>query len=148
MSGTPIFELTVFITHIVATLFMTGLIWFVQLVHYPLMHMVDADRFGGFEKQHQRRITWIVGPAMLTEGATAVAWLVIRPGDVLVWTSVGLLLIIWLSTALQQVPEHRRLEDRFDGDAHRRLVRTNWVRTIAWSLRSVIVCWMLAGMIT
>ena len=32
----------------------------------------------------------------------------------------------------------------FDAEAHRRLVRTNWVRTVGWSLRSALVLgWVL-----
>ena len=35
----------VLLVHLLATAFMTGLIWFVQLVHYPLMKEVAATGF-------------------------------------------------------------------------------------------------------
>jgi hypothetical protein len=53
-----------------------------------------------------------------------------------VWAGLGLLLIIWASTFLLQVPMHRKLGVGFDAEAWRFLVRSNWVRTLAWSLRA------------
>jgi hypothetical protein len=55
---------------------------------------------------------------------------------------LALLAIIWLSTAFVQVPCHNGLSQGFDAIVHRRLVRTNWIRTVAWSLRGLLVLWM------
>jgi hypothetical protein len=55
-----------------------------------------------------------------------------------------LLVAIWLSTMLLQVPEHGRLSAGYVADAHRRLVATNWIRTVAWTLRSAILLRILA----
>ena len=54
------------------------------------------------------------------------------------WMGLFLLLVIWLSTALLQVPCHNRLVNGFDPKIHHRLVKTNWIRTVAWSLRAII----------
>ena len=43
----------------------------------------------------------------------------------------GLVAVNWHSTALIQVPLHRRLAGGFDPSAARRLVVTNWWRTAA-----------------
>lgn len=133
---------TVVLIHIAATLFMTGVIWFVQIVHYPLMARVDRESFVEYERRHTRRTTWVVAPPMLIEVATAL-WLVARPVAgipvVQTWVGLGLVLVVWILTATVQVPLHRRLERGFDGDAHRRLVRSNRLRTLAWSARSVLV---------
>ncbi|HEX2205610.1 MAG TPA: hypothetical protein VHG91_20025 [Longimicrobium sp.] len=51
--------------------------------------------------------------------------------------------MVWLSTALLQVPMHGRLERGFDAAAHRRLVATNWVRTVAWTARGVLLLWSM-----
>ncbi len=130
--------------HAMSTLFMTGLIWFVQLVHYPLMNRVDRGRFADFEKAHQQRTGFIVAPMMLIELITALLLLWLQPDA---FTTIGMVLlaVIWLSTALLQVPAHRRLEQGFDAAAHERLVQTNWLRTVAWSLRSLIALAMLHG---
>lgn len=135
--------------HAFATLFMTGLIWFVQIVHYPLFSRVAESGFCAYERAHQARTTLVVGPMMLLEAVTAV-WLVflVDAADgagarALTLMGVGLLLLIWLSTALAQVPAHRQLESGFDARAHRRLVRSNWLRTTAWTARSVLALVLL-----
>lgn len=127
--------------HAAVTLMMTGVIWFVQLVHYPLFAAVDASGFTDYARQHVRRTTWVVAPLMLIEGITA-ALLLVRlwdsPGSYLMLAGGVLLLIIWLSAGLLQVPCHRRLDQGYDPAVFVRLVRTNWIRTVGWSLRSVL----------
>ena len=124
--------------HLGATLYMTGLIWFVQVVHYPLMGRVGRDGFREYEQAHTRLTTWVVAPPMLIELATGIAWAFQAPGRA---SFIGLALIgvIWVSTALFQIPAHRRLERGFDASAHRRLVTSNWLRTVAWSARAILV---------
>ena len=56
---------------VAATLCMVGLIWFVQIVHYPLLAQVGRDGFRRYEMDHQRLTTWVVAPLMLTELTTA-----------------------------------------------------------------------------
>lgn len=121
---------------------MTGLIWFVQLVHYPLMASVGAGRFVRYETIHQRRTSWIVGPMMSVELVTGVALVVIRPEMLpaaLAWLNLGLLLVLWLSTAGVQMPLHRQLGKGLDARIVRRLVQTNWLRTAAWTARSALL---------
>lgn len=128
-----------FLTHFVATVFMTGLVWMVQAVHYPLFREVGADAFPRYQAQHMRRITWVVAPAMLVELASAVwLWREPPPGASASWLLANLALLgaIWASTALLQVPAHERLRRGFDAAAHRRLVETNWIRTALWSART------------
>lgn len=134
------------LTHALATLFMTGLIWFVQIVHYPLMASVGAARFTDYETRHMRRTTWVVGPGMLVEAAAAVALLISPPAGAatLAWIGAALLAVIWLSTALLQAPRHRRLIAGFDERLIRSLVAGNWIRTAAWSARSAIALALLA----
>jgi hypothetical protein len=128
------------LTHAFATTLMTGLIWFVQVVHYPLMRRVGEPGFVPYALEHQRRTGWVVGPLMLAELTTAVL-LVVFAADLGVapwwtWGALAVLVVVWGSTAFLQVPMHRRLGRRFDLDDCRRLVRTNWIRTIGWSLRA------------
>jgi hypothetical protein len=59
------------------------------------------------------------------------------------WIGIGLILAIWLSTFFLQVPLHERLAQGFDAETHRSLVNTNWIRTAAWTLRAVLVLWLL-----
>ncbi|MEM7581814.1 MAG: hypothetical protein AAF560_00415 [Acidobacteriota bacterium] len=130
--------------HAAATLAMTGLIWFVQLVHYPLFTHAAAGDFKGFASEHQQRTTWVVAPLMLTEAATATAIVAGDAASWWAWTGMVLLVIIWLSTALVQVPLHSLLATGFDSQAAKRLVLSNWVRTLAWTARAGIALHLLA----
>lgn len=126
------------LVHLVATLMMAGLIVFVQVVHYPLKATVDRASFRAYQAGHMSRTAWVVVPLMTAELATAL-WLVARPpSDPLLPVAVagaGLLAVVWGSTALLQAPAHASLSRGFDARIHRRLVRTNWIRTAAWVLR-------------
>ena len=141
----------VVVAHVMATLTMFGVIWMVQLVHYPLFAGVGADGFAAYQASHQQRITWIVLPAMVLELITAV-WLVFTPPPAWpqwsVWTGLALVTIIWLSTGLLQVPLHNRLMRGFNDKAHMQLVTTNWIRTVVWSFRAGLVGWLLYRMIS
>ncbi len=140
----------VVLANVFATLTMFGVIWVVQLVHYPLFAGVGADGFPAYEAAHQARITLVVLPAMLLELGTAVALLWLRPAAVpawMAWTGLALVGVVWVSTAVVQVPLHTALAAGFDGEAHARLVASNWMRTAAWSLRAALVLWMTALLI-
>lgn len=127
--------------HAATTLALTGLIWMVQCVHYPLFKWVAKEVFCEYEAAHTRRITWLVGPLMLVEAASAwVLMFMLESSVARLMDGVGivLLLAIWLSTAFLQMPCHARLSRGFDELALRRLIVTNWIRTAAWSVRGVI----------
>lgn len=132
----------VLVLHAFVTVFMTGLIWFVQIVHYPLFNCVGKADFAHYERQHTHRTGWLVGMPMVAELALAI--LLVWASDGLhAWCGLALLGAIWLCTALGQVPLHRRLARGFDLTAQRHLVHGNWIRTIAWTMRSVLALVML-----
>lgn len=138
-----------FIAQVVATLVMTGVIWFVQVVHYPLFARVGHNEFAAYEAEHTTRTGWVVGPPMLVEIATATLALLpgLRPEFFPLWAAVGgeaLVGVIWISTAALQIPMHQRLIRGFDAKAAARLVSSNWVRTACWSLRAVLLLWVAA----
>lgn len=139
--SSPVADLAL-LANTAATLFMTGLIWFVQVVHYPLFARVGESGFAAYEQAHARLTTFVVGPVMVIEAVAAAVLLLFAPGR-LIYLSAFLLLVIWLSTALLQVPQHNLLALGFDADAHQFLVQTNWIRTVAWTLRSVLGLYLI-----
>lgn len=143
----PTLIATIFQLHLLASLAMVGLIWTIQWVHYPLFAQVGAEAFEAYHRAHVRRITHVVGPLMLLEAGSAAALLLLAPLDLPFWISVGLLALAWLSTALWQVPLHRKLEAGFDERAIRALAASNWLRTLAWTARAALLLWgtSLAG---
>lgn len=129
-----------------ATLLMTGLIWFVQIVHYPLFRQIPRERCVSYVRLHGKMTSLVVIPVMLTELVTSILLVLYRPpGLSLLAVSAGLalVLLIWASTFLLQVPCHQRLSRDYDEATINMLVRSNWARTILWSLRSLLVLWMV-----
>jgi len=129
---------------LLSTLAMFGLIWFVQVVHYPLFLQVGAENFPAYETAHANRTTYVVAPLMLMELATAGLLLLpgMRPSSIPMWQAwagAGLGGVIWFSTAFLQVPLHNRLQVGYSADVIGKLVATNWIRTVAWSLRAMLV---------
>ncbi len=127
--------------HLAATAAMFGLIWFVQVVHYPLFAAVGRDEFVSYETAHRRKTAFVVGPLMAAEGMTAGLLVIARPAGVglaLPVAGVVLLGVIHLSTVSLQVPRHAELNEGYDDATLRRLVRSNWVRTLGWSGRCAI----------
>lgn len=137
-----------FLLHTAATLLMTGLVWFVQIVHYPLLHRVGARGFVQYETEHTRRASPVVAPVMLFELVTGV-WLALDPpthiGAPALLLNVALLAVVWVSTLWLQVPAHRLLADGYDRGTVSRLVTGNWIRTAAWTMRAVLLVGLLAA---
>jgi hypothetical protein len=57
----------VLLAHLAATLFMVGVIWFVQMVHYPLFSRIGPEKFSLYSEARSRLTTHVVGPPMLVE---------------------------------------------------------------------------------
>jgi hypothetical protein len=130
------------VVNLVATAFMTGLVWFVQVVHYPLMGAVGEGVYLQYQRSHMRRTLWVVTGPMVVEGLTGVALVVWRPAAVsaaVAWAALGLLGVVWASTAVFQGPQHFALLEGYTAGTHRALVACNWVRTVAWTLRAALL---------
>ncbi len=142
------------LAHLGATWAMTGLIWFVQVVHYPLLARLGEAYFLPYHRLHCARTGYVVGPLMLVElsSAAALAYLLEAGSPARTAACWGLLLLggIWASTALVQIPQHNRLGALGPEPATlAALVRGNWLRTTAWTLRAVLVVpaltWLALG---
>jgi hypothetical protein len=123
---------------------LTGLIWTIQLVHYPSFSLVGKEECLGYQKAHQRRISYLVIPLMLAELALAI-WLVsydfyFDPQIWLKWISVVCVGLLWLLTAAVFAPLHSRMTNEgYTEKLTRQLVRLNWVRTAIWTIRLLSV---------
>lgn len=126
---------------------MSGVIWVIQVVHYPLFNRVGKAHFADYEAAHTRLISFVVIPPMLTELVTAFLLVSHAPNWFPLWarlSGLGLTLGVWLSTFFLSVPQHRQLSSGFDELAYRRLLARNWPRTLMWSLHSLLLLWGLA----
>ena len=140
--------MTLTLVHAAATRFLVGLIWMVQVVHYPLFSRVGEAGFIAYEAAHTRLISFIVGPSMLVEGVCALVLFFAPPDGLDRWLPLvaGLVLaVVHGSTITLQVPAHGRLSESWDADVAARLLRTNWIRTIGWTVRGVLALVMVGA---
>ena len=128
------------------TAFNTGLIWVIQVVHYPSFLHIDEARYEAFQKFHMKGITMIVLPSMAVElvssGVLLLYWDQL-PSLLVYIASVVLLGLIWLHTAFLASPIHVQLSKVYLLENIQKLIRINWWRTIIWSVRAVLVGYLL-----
>jgi hypothetical protein len=137
----------VLVAQLVGSTGMFGVIWVIQLVHYPLMKKVPAGAFGAFEAEHQRRITYVVGPLMALEGLSVLAVFFFRPSclSFAIVLAGGLVEAIAIgTTAFVSAPMHGRMAASGSPQLLDRLIATNWIRTAAWTIRAALAITMFA----
>ena len=120
--------MTIFWLNLASTWYMVGLIWLIQLVHYPLFNYVGSEEFILFHENHKILITPVVGIVMIVELVTSVIILFQPPCGIRNWTSiVGIILlgIIWFSTIYFQIPFHNTLSTKFNENTLFMLINMN-----------------------
>ncbi|MBC7538475.1 MAG: hypothetical protein H7281_06620 [Bacteriovorax sp.] len=128
--------------HFSSTLYMVGVICFIQYIHYPLFSLVGKDQFIHYHAKHIELTSVVIAIPMLVECLTMFYLLAFTPAlrvDKFFILSAVLLLIIWMVTFIISVPQHNILGQGFEQKAFHTLVSTNWIRTIAWVARAVIL---------
>lgn len=135
--------------HIFSTAIMTGIIWFVQIIHYPLFAFVKDANFSSYEREHIRLTKYLIMPAMTVELISAIILVFESQPDIQTFYSLNfvLLILIWVSTFFIQVPLHSKLTGLKDDITIRRLVNTNWIRTALWSFRLVLLIALLTNIL-
>ncbi|GAB4408382.1 MAG: hypothetical protein OHK0053_35110 [Microscillaceae bacterium] len=137
----PTYEKWLLLGNLLVAAYLTGLIWTIQVLHYPSFAKFGPTAFADFHTFHTARITLIVALPMVLELALAfMLWLWSPlPENILApWLSLvllGLVGLIWMSTFFWAIPLHNRLEQGFDLGIIQQLVAMNWIRTLAWTLR-------------
>ncbi|MEL7266933.1 MAG: hypothetical protein AAFP69_19275 [Planctomycetota bacterium] len=143
----------IFVINLCSTWYLVGLIWMVQIVHYALFDRVGTGVFTSYESDHQRLITPIVGPPMLVELFAAISMAIMLQGNTqsrlnavcpswLAWTLVAMIVGVWLCTFFVSVPYHGKLSSGFDIQNYRGLVHTNWIRTVLWTMRGIVLAYL------
>jgi hypothetical protein len=138
------------VAQVVGSVGMFGVIWIVQVVHYPLMRFVSGPQFPRFESEHRQRISLVVGPLMAVEGVCVLAFLFAPPPGLpwwLPWAGAGAEAAVIGTTVLVSAPLHERLNAQFDPGLLDRLIATNWIRTLAWTVRAGLAIAMLVAVL-
>jgi len=128
----------------VCAIYLTGLIWTIQLVHYPSFNYISNDKQIKFHHFHQKMMGILAGPAMLIELiSTTLYCLEFKATKGLDWTMIASMILVtitFFSTFFIQVPIHQKLiENNLTNKALiKKLVQTNWIRTLSWTLKAII----------
>lgn len=135
--------------HAAATMAMVGLIWTVQVVHYPLFENVGAEAYPDYQSRHIDRIGAVLVVPWGLEGITIVALLVLAKEQLLrslAFVGAALMGLILLVTMIWAAPVHGELLDGFDPDQHDTLMWSNLIRTLLWTARggvAMAMVWIL-----
>ncbi|MCB1106845.1 MAG: hypothetical protein KDK76_01970 [Chlamydiia bacterium] len=129
------------LVQLVVTWMVVGIMWFLQVVHYPLYRKIK-EGFVEYERSHIRRVACLLGPIMLVEAITAILLMGISTEGTLTMlagANLIVLILIWLSTFLFQVSQHQKLSIRFSHNILQGLINCNWIRTLLWTLKGGIM---------
>ena len=113
---------------------MVILIWLVQIIIYPTYHHIEKNNFAEWHHNYMQLISYFVMPLMLAQGFIIVYQCFYRSSSWVYASAIGIL-IAWISTFIFSVPCHNILQqDGYDEIITNRLILTNWIRTISWTL--------------
>lgn len=113
------------------------LIWIVQLVIYPGFLRYSESDIKHWHGQYTTRVSYIIAPLMLGQ-LVAYGYAVYLNS----WTAIlclALIFVNWGVTFFIAVPLHNKIDTEPETIVIReRLVRVNWIRTVAWTLVFII----------
>ena len=129
-----------FTFEIIINSILVGIILSTQFVSYPLFLIVNQNQFKIYHDFYTKYISYVVVPFMLLE-ILINAFNLLNTNDVypLYFVSTFLLLFIWLSTILIQVPLHNSINLDYDTVQIKQLINSNWIRTILWISKLLIL---------
>ena len=123
---------------LISTIWMTSIIWLIQLVHYPSFKFIEKKQFPNFATFHQKNISLIVMPMMILELISLIILFFDKQNTA--YSIVLILLIMsWVSTFTLQVPCHQNLTIKKNDKIIKKLILTNWIRTLLWTFKLIII---------
>ncbi len=135
-------EIIVFaLIQLLVTWGLIGIIWYTQLIHYPLYQKIK-EGFIEYERAHLRRAAYFITPLMLIEIISAIILVGLCETKLLIYLALlnlFLLILIWISTFLFQVTQHQKLSVRFSKKILFNLIASNWIRTFLWTVKGLVI---------
>ena len=81
--------------HFLSTSLMVGIIWVIQLLHYPTFHFIKQSDYVEFQHFHMQRISFIVVPVMIIEILSGFMLVYYFRSNLFI-LCLTILLVIWL----------------------------------------------------
>ena len=144
--------MTLFVAFLFLAIYNAGCMTTLQLQHYGIYPSVGKEHFADYMRANNRAAALpTIVPAMLLLLASLIL-VVRRPEFVRPYEAaadLALNLVALLSTFVWQRPiQGRMAESGYDEAKVRRLVATNWIRTIAYWLIAILSIVILARIVT
>ena len=134
----------VLLGHLIFTSIMTGVIWVIQIVHYPSFHFIEKELYTAFQKFHMNKISIIVIPIMLAELITGMMLFLDKSSkSPFLIISFVILVLIWLITGVFFSKAHNELIAGYQELVVNQLVAMNWIRTLLWTLRLLLLTYFV-----
>ena len=130
-------------THLISTSIMVGVIWVVQLVHYPSFKYVNESDYVIFQKYHMSNISYIVFPVMFTELITAILILFFGEESLFFMLSLICLFLIWVITGVLFTKYHSILKEGKDLKIIKKMIKANWIRALLWTMRLIMILFVI-----
>ena len=128
---------SILVIQLFCSLFMTGALWIKQIVMYPSLALIPSESFSCFEILRQKRVKWVLYPVVGTELFTG---LVLMTQDSWIFkANFALILFIWFISFTVYYPIMRKLREGKDDELINNLVKINWLKTVAWSVKSILL---------
>ena len=132
---------TLYFIQIVSNSYLVSLVLMTQFITYPTFLYIDKDKFSEYHRKYVNNISFIVAPVMLIELLTLLL-IAYFSKDFLIIKSLILLLVIWLTTFFIMIPSHNKISKTFNKKEINRLINYNWVRTILWSFKLLLIIFL------
>lgn len=124
------------------SLYMLAIIWLIQLIHYPSFLHINENEFKDFHAKHTQIMEFLVGPVMVLE--LIISCMQLSTG--VNASSISLLIIVlclWFFTFFVSVPIHNKLSGGFQKTLIQKLILTNWLRTLLWTIKFLMMSFQL-----
>ncbi len=134
-----------FLIQIVTSFSMLGIIWFIQLIHYPLLNKIK-EGLSQYEKAHLKRAAFFIGPLLAIDLVVSIFLVSFETRSILIRLATCNLIFnifYWIWTFLFQIQHHQKLSVGFSRLSIRKLVLHNWVRTLLWTIKCTALLWMI-----
>tara|TARA_B110000495_G_scaffold197965_1_gene209043 strand:- start:1512 stop:1895 length:384 start_codon:yes stop_codon:yes gene_type:complete len=113
---------------------MLGLIITTQVVSYPMFHFVNKNNFSTYHNNYVNYVSTVVIPTMVLElGFSILLFLIYKSISFFIPLFINIMILI--TTYFIQVPIHNILGQKFNKQAIDRLIKTNWLRTLLWTVK-------------
>ena len=130
------------------TTVLSGFIWAVQIVIYPMFLHVTPSKSTVYFKVYQRKVSFLVLPLMLAELGIACLFFFLSDGLLFSLLNILSILLIWGVTFIESIHRHQELLLSYKVKTIKRLINGNWIRTAIWTVRAValgLYCFVYRG---